>query len=188
MKKFYCLLIFILIFNSAFSQETNLTFLNLPISGNVIEFSKKLQTKGFKLIKQDQLMLTGKFSGEDCVIILCETKKTKTIWKVVVLLEKEDRWFYLKEKFLLYEERLSKKYGEPTTKYHFFSSPYYEGDGYEMLAINENACNYIAFWNNFNGIISTEINKFKLIQISYEDAIGVKLMKSELEEQANKDL
>ena len=43
-------------------------------------------------------------------------------------------------------ELFTKKYGEPKDHFEFFSSPYYEGDGYELQALRKEKCNYISFW------------------------------------------
>lgn len=162
--------------------------MDIPVTGNVATFGKKLIAKNYKLIKQDPVIYSGKFSGESCAVILCTTEKTKTIWKVVVIFDKNPNWYSLKDHYYIYQERLTKKYGEPYYNVNFFSAPYYEGDGYEIVGVKENSCHFMSVWNITNGKICLTINELTSVDITYEDEIGVQLMEKEKEEQSQKDI
>jgi hypothetical protein len=101
------------------------------------------------------------------VYIKC-TPITKTVWGFNVYLPKQTSWSSLKREYEEYLDVLSKKYGEPETKYNFFSSPYKEGDGDEMTAVAVDKCTYSAFWTKNSGLWIS-ISKFKQVVISYEN-------------------
>lgn len=72
--------------------------------------------------------------------------------------------------FAAYEEAskvLVSKYGQPTKKYAFFSSPYYSGDGYEEQAVRLGKGHFIAFWGT---MLSVSITDKLIVEISYESS------------------
>jgi hypothetical protein len=83
---------------------------------------------------------------------------------------KKDNWDDLKSQFDSYHNLLLEKYGETSDRFQFFSSPYYEGDGFEMQAVEKDKCSYMSFWSNIEGAsYSVEITKYKQVKITYEN-------------------
>lgn len=70
--------------------------------------------------------------------------------------------------------QFSIKYGSPTSHYEFFKDPYYDGDGYELQALELDKCTYFTIWKLDYGNISIQMSSNASLWISYEDADGVK--------------
>ena len=181
MKKIISVLFAFVISFTVFAQNNSehLKFMGIPINGTCYQLAQKIAAKGFQLKpiegkaatpSSTHIKLMGTFAGIDnCEIYVIGTKGTKTAWKVVVYLPEEDKWSDIKYQYNKFKESLEKKYGEPDDDFHFFSSPYYEGDGYEMSAIELEECHYSAFWDNGIYIM---ISKFCQVKICYEDPIN----------------
>ena len=78
----------------------------------------------------------GKFANEIVTLNVLASPKTNTVCKVIVyFLERED-WQELKKDYFSKKEMYKSKY--PLDRdYEFFSSPYEDGDGYEMRAVGK---------------------------------------------------
>ncbi|MBQ7763524.1 MAG: hypothetical protein IJ382_08355 [Flavobacteriales bacterium] len=191
MKKL--LLLFTLVFsiNIIGAQNTHLTFKGIPIDGNVNDFAAGLSKKGFTQIRDledNSILLEGRFADFDAVIGLKATPKSKTIWKVVVFIDKKyTSWGSIKTDFEKYKELYIKKYGKPSDDFHFFVPPYYEGDGHEMQALALDKCTYAAFFELPEGPISLQM-KDGFIVFGYEDGINAKIMVSESEQSMLNDI
>lgn len=130
-----------------FSQN-HLSFKGIEINGTLTDFSQKLEASGYKKIytndAQDACVLEGAFAGYDqCMIFVISTAQEHIVWKVAVQLPEQSSWYSLKSRYNEFRESLMEKYGAPSKKYEFFSSPYYEGDGYEMSALNNEKCHML---------------------------------------------
>ena len=194
MKKLILTLFAIVLAVSAFAQDQHLKFKGIPIDGTLTNYVKALKNAGYEFICQSPddsgAALSGTFTNKDVTILVVTTPKTKTVWKVVVFFEDQNDWYSLKSDYKDLKASLTSKYGQPDPVFEFFSSPYEEGDGYEMTAIWSDKCNYISFFavntdsGNSLGEITVEIAKNETkgrIALSYEDAANTTLMKSEKE-------
>ena len=174
------------------AQDTtsHLEFKGIPINGKVDDFVKKLQTQGYSIVNKEDIgiIMSGQFTGKEAEVMVINTKKTKTVWKVVVYLPKQTSWYRIKSDYEYYTEMFTKKYGAPTHTFSFFSSPYYEGDGYEMSALRNDKCTYYSSYHTQNGTISVEISKYEQIKIAYEDSINSSLMDKEKEDAVINDI
>ena len=138
------------------------------------EVISKLISKGFKLINtptKTQKIYKGKLSnGDDVKINILSTPKTKLVWKLIITTYAYS-WPSAKSTFDNYKAKLVNKYGDSTTDNHYFTTPYYEGDGYEMLALYKDNCTWSSSW--YSPLIRIEINSFKYdvaeIWISYQN-------------------
>ena len=156
-------------------EKEHLKFMGIPIEGNASAFSQKLVTKGFVKTKtsENTCALKGTFAGEkDVELIVCQTPKTKQVWKVSVYLPKVSTWSIIKRQYERYKTSFSEKYGTPDHNYEFFDSPYYEGDGYEESAVKNEKCFYASIWDC--GLM-VSISQFMQIKLVYEDPINSEL-------------
>ena len=185
MKKLLVVLFAIL---SAFNMNAqegseHFKFKGIEIKGSIDSFANSLAKQGYTIKSHndaDTRILTGKFANRECTIALLGTPNTNTIWKVVVMFDKEySSWYSIKSDFESLKSSFISKYGTPSGDYHFFSYPYEEGDGYEMTAIRADKCTYAAFFNLSHGSISIKISKFKSINICYEDELGSQIFSKE---------
>lgn len=162
----------------------HLTFLGIPIDGNIDQFISKMQEKGLtinKLTEKGSYVMNMKsFAGRDVeMIVIVPTIKTKKVWKVAVIFNEESSWYSLKNTYITLRDQLKEKYGKPDHDYSFFANPYNEGDGYEMSAISNEKCDFLSDWKNGIGI---EITKQHQVMISYEDPINIELQRKETKE------
>lgn len=183
MKTKLLTVIFCLFVSVVFSQE-HLKFKGIPINGNISAFTSELVKLGFKLEGTDQTINTfsGDFVNNKCTIFIVASKKSKVVWKVKAFLPKDENWYSLKQKYYNLKKEYTEKYGIGES-YEYFSKPYYEGDSYEMQALELEKCTYSTYFETANGTICVEISKFKQIAISYEDKINSDL--DELEKKAS---
>lgn len=185
------------------ASAEHLTFKGVPICGNIDTFEKLLKEKGFTTVlkEDDGRAMKGAFAGKDITLLVLATPLTHTVWKAVACFEEKNSWTSLKSEYLTMRESLREKYGKPDNSYEFFSSPYYEGDGYEMTAVYAEKCHYIAFWENIKsknpantnsiGSIAISIDASGTkgqVSISYEDGAGTELAKAERNSVRNEDL
>lgn len=196
MKKYLVALLVIFISTGVIAQE-HLTFKGIEINGDIKEFVTKLKNNGYS---QDEMnndgtiyTLTGKFAGFDkCTIYVVGTKTSKTVWKVMVMLPDQRDWYSLKDRFTDMHSSLVDKYGKPSDEYHFFSDPYYEGDGYELQALYNEKCSYFSSWTFETGYVYMRIRSFQygsgFIAIMYEDLINGDLSSKEKHQETVKDL
>lgn len=178
--------------NSAFAQDTvsHMEFKGIPLTGKIDNFVKKLQEQGYTLEKNkgNSAIMSGQFTGKDAEVYVFSTKKSNTVWKVVIYLPKQTSWYSIKAQYEYYAEMYGKKYGTPAHTFAFFSDPYYEGDGYEMQAVRNKKCHYFSSYHTAEGVISVEISEFEQVKIVYEDDANTVLMDSEKAEAVINDI
>lgn len=157
----------------------HLTFNGIKICGSSTSFQTQMENKGYVLSKTKDgiLVFNGDFIGkstEQILVIL--TPKTKQVWKVVVYFNEKTSWYSLKGEFNELKDQITQKYGNPSNNYSFFSSPYDEGDGYEITGVKVEKCHFSAFWDNG---ISVEISKYCQVKLIYEDPFQSEIFSQE---------
>lgn len=147
MKRLVYLFVGLLFCVSVIAQE-HLTFKGIPINGTPEKFCEQLVQKGFKNTNKynDAYLYTGVFANKKCELVVFSSPSGKFVTTVYVAFEGQNSWYSLVSDFNKLKESLTQKYGKPDGDYHFFDSPYYEGDGYEMLALHSSSAHYIAKW------------------------------------------
>ena len=187
MKKIISLAIALTISFSLFAQEEHLTFKNIPITGSLSSFISKMKASDFDLVEQIEnsgAIMIGSFAGfSDCTILIGCSPKTKTVWKVVVELPDQTSWTSVKSRYSDFKEKFKKKYGAPEKSYEFFTTPYYEGDGYELQAIKLEKGYYYTFWETDLGLISVSVDASSSskgrVEFNYEDNASRAIMRNE---------
>lgn len=177
------LLLFCIIFvctNQIFAQEVktetlkHIQFKGTPIDGNIQSFIKKLENMGYTTseVKGNIATLKGDFAGfKDCELLVVGSRNSNIVWKVKVYLPKRTTWSSLKREYSELKDQYVSKYDKGKS-YEFFSSPYKEGDDYEMQALRLEKCTFATYFNVEGGSIELEISKYGQIGISYEDEIN----------------
>ena len=189
MKKLLLTLCAILFAMSAYAQE-HMTFKGVSMGCNITTFVSQLESKGYtkKLLQDNGAVLSGSFAGkDDCIIFVLCTESTKTVWKVAVKFPEQTSWYSLKSEYNTLKASYTEKYGTPKS-YEFFSSPYYEGDGYELQALRMDKCTYASYFSTPVGDIGLEMTDDKCIRVSYEDAANVKIRRVEKERAVSSDI
>lgn len=179
MKKLVLLFVAMLMSTTFFAQE-HLDFRGVPIDGHIDNFVSKMEGLGYTLDnKSDKsAKMSGQFTGRNVELWIFYTRKTHTVWKVVMYFD-EDSWSSLKSDYFEYKKLYTQKYGEPSSSYEFFSKPYYEGDGYELQALRKEKCHYLSLYKLDTGTIAVQISEFEQLKLAYEDEINSDLMTEE---------
>lgn len=164
--------IFLLISINSLAQE----FMGIKVAGTKDIAIQSFKNKGFSLIEDSDGAATmkGKIGTDKVELFIIYTPLSKTVWKFGIYLPEESAWTYLKSSYNKYLSLLTEKYGEPEKSYSFFGSPYDEGDGYEMTAVNVDKCMYAAFWKKEIGV-RIKISNSKQVSIAYENEINATL-------------
>lgn len=176
--------------NNYITTGEHLTFKGIEINGNLSDIKKRLEMNGFSFVCEvdNGLVMEGNFAGySNCEILVLNSLYTNCVWKIVVLLPQCSNWYNLKDDYNKLKEIYTKKYGKPDS-YEYFTSPYEEGDGYELTALSSNNCTYLSFYNVSKGDISVSISQDERITLAYEDGINSKLESEARNNQADLDI
>jgi len=154
-------------------------FNTIPMGGPYYNFKLELKKKGFTFrsdkVKEAENIYsyTGKFIDKEVDLKVSVSPTAKIVWKVDVEFPESSSWDTIRNEFLDLGKKMTQKYGNTLDRHAFFSSPYYDGGGNELLAIYQNKCTYDYNWHIENGSISLKIISHKqgtaLINIWYED-------------------
>lgn len=107
------------------------------------------------------------------------------VYSVIVVSDQERSWETLKSKYLNARELYIRKYGNPTTDSRTFCAPYYEGDGDELEATENQKCLYSSKFTVPGGEVSIFIIN-RSVMFNFEDAIN-KIFAGEDEEYEEAD-
>lgn len=162
-------------------------FMGIPVDGTKSEVIAQFKAKGFSVTsnnpKDNAIQFKGVAGGVSMEVFAAFTPVSGRCWSFMVFLPKEDNWYDIKEQYKKYVDIFKGKYGEPRASYDFFSTPYYEGDGYEMSALQLGKCTYSTFWEKY----SVQISKYKQVKLQYENPANGDLLDKE-KEKVNKNI
>lgn len=180
MKKLIVKIAILLVSFNSYSQSWN----GIPISGSFSTIKTNLSAKGFTLINSENnnAFFRGIVNGVDYEVLVFATPITYQVAKLVLYLPKRTNWTDIKYEYEYMKDMLTEKYGIANS-YGFFDSPYYEGDGYEMSAIEAEKCHYSSYWLKIsqepNLSVATEISKYKQVKVTYENKANMNKSKEE---------
>lgn len=145
--------------------------LGIKIQGRMIDVIAKFKEKGFvqKVSKKDVIYMQGIVENRDVELWLACTPKTNLVWKAQVAFRGKSAWNELKTQFDKMRDVFIQKYGAPAHDFHFFSSPYYEGDGNETLALSLNQAHFASAWILDDHSIRLEISELQHVTTSYKN-------------------
>ena len=180
---------FLFCIQSLSAQTEHIKFMGIPITGSPIQMGEKLKAKGFvfkQKIDDDIREYSGTFAGSKVVVNIVST--SNIVWKILVEYPKVSSFSRLETDYEEMVAQFTKKYGEPTEHFEFFSKPYYKGDGYEMQALRLDKCFYTSYWEKEIGTICVEMSKRGSLWIGYEDKVGVKETEQKVDKQIQDDI
>lgn len=200
MKTLFVALSVLVSFNSVAQLKNNsenftIEFLGIKIDGPIEECYQKYVTKGFKLVSKEDnyYKLKGIVKNQTVELYLVGTPISKKVCKLAVYFPEQSSWYSIKSDYKDIKSTITEKYGKPTDDYSFFSSPYYEGDGYEETAVKVEKCHYAAIWNepygpNTSGYnILVQISKWMQVSLQYENAKNMDIKDKEDKQLDNKN-
>ena len=165
---------------SAQDSIKHMEFRGIPIDGDMSSFVNQLNQLGYVgSIENGRAMLNGIFGGKDVTVAVYSSERTQIVYQVIVVFPNETSWYSLKSYYRELKNSLSTKYGAPYTSNEYFSSPYYEGDGYEMSAVRSGKVHYTSRYSTPTGQITLTIFKEGAPMIAYEDKINAAKNKTE---------
>lgn len=170
--------------------KSHLEFKGIPITGNMTSIVSKLKTQGYELTesRDDSAQLKGQFANEECTVVVLATPKSKTVYQISVLLSENATWRSLKSDYNNLKEQLSKKYNVQPESIEVFLDPYYEGDGYELQALEKYKCIYMSDFGLADGKIQLAMFYDARVILMYIDAIGNNLNEQEKKQSSYDDL
>lgn len=188
MKKL--LLLIALMMPIALFAQNHLEFRGVPIDGHRDKFVAEMKKLGYQEVYRNEtgVAMEGTFTNKDAKLLILATVKSKTVWKVAAQIDEDASWSQLKSDYYEYVKLYKTKYGEPFDHFEFFSSPYYEGDGYELQALRNDKCTYSSFFATEKGILSVSIISSGRLSLVYEDKINTSLMNTEKESSVLDDI
>ena len=160
------------------------SFDGIPIKGDLNTAVARFKAKGYKVVKpfKDGMALTGMTGNRMMELYIMVTPITKQVSRIVFYLPKRTDWISLKTDYLDLKYLLTKKYGDPTNDYDFFSDNYKEGDGNEFLGVVLGKCRYLTIWNTENNLdVGIDISEYGQVRLSYENQQLTRLMTIEKE-------
>ena len=174
------------------SQSAVIEFKGIPITGHVDDFAAKLQALGYNpltITDNGVVVMLGQFVNKDCFIYLNSTATSKQVWKVSAVIEdRYTSWSSIKSDYHKYKNLYIKKYGQPVLDDHVFSRPYYEGDGCEMLPLQNDKCSYCTIFEVSGGLISISMFPTCSIAFPYENEVNADLHTAESESDMLNDI
>lgn len=180
---------YLILFVSYLNATSHIKFMGIEVTGSYESFKDSLKAKGFTYMSSFENLhnFYSKFATEIVKLCIVSSTKSNTVFKVIVYFPAKDNWKELKRDYFTKKEMYKQKY--PLDRdYEFFSSPYEDGDGYEMRAVIQDKCRYVSFFLAIGGHITVEIDKSAQIMVVYEDRENMKLGRNELLQEAIDDI
>jgi hypothetical protein len=154
------------------AQTTTMSFAGLQWGSTRESVKQALAPLGYTFIKLDEdgdLDYKGELLGYPATMYFFFTPSgalTKVEMTIITPKTKN------RETYNEMKEMLIQKYGQPMEDFHFFSSPYYEGDGYEDQAFRLGKATFSTYWKHpgktGNEMASLEITPGLNIRVGYE--------------------
>lgn len=151
------------------AQGQDIKFADLRWGTRDAEVKSTLAAAGFTYIKTDEdgdLVFTGRALDHTARLYAFMTPDRSLVKVQVSVATDNDE---VRSTYARMRNSLIEKYGTPTNDFHFFSQPYYEGDGYEETAISVGKGTFAVFWiRPGNGNLTLEISKALALNVEYE--------------------
>jgi hypothetical protein len=163
------------------------TFYGIELNQHKNYVVNALVGKGFVIDKTEKgyTSLKGKLANDNVTLTVYHTITSKKVRKVSIFYDGGVSWQSAKTKYETMVELLQTKYGVIGEKYEYFSSPYYEGDGYELNAIENEKGSWISLWFDMTSFpnlnVSVEIKGSGLVVVLYEINSNIDLHQQELQ-------
>ena len=197
MKKTFLLLAMVITMMTQATAQEHMSFKGISFNNTLQEFTRQLTTKGMVLTKTEKLDMSvcstfkGTFAGyNNCEVYVLSPNDKSFVFKVIVYTPDVNDWYLLKVMYEKTKESYENKYGtlKDDCDFHFFKSPYYEGDGFEMTAVKSGKCVYVSYWFLDYGTINMEISKFGSIKIVYADNTNWEKYKNKRQQATDNDI
>ena len=168
-----CLVATTIFFPLAASADTTsyATFANIPFGSTHAQVRHLTSLKGYVYDSVDSTSTSDIFKGTTDDVsssVVAKFDNSNRLAKVIVILGTADS--EVQDKYTEVHDQLINKYGTPNNDFHFYSDPYFAGDGYEQQALRLGKASFSAYWAQPNGYaqLSVEISTNLTVNVIYE--------------------
>ena len=162
--------------------EQHLMFRTLPLDGKLKTAVKEVKSWGFMGLKiKNMAFLMGTLDGEEVMVTLLATPKTKTLFSASIMYENVENWEGLMRQYQAINAALTAQYGEPSKIVNEFESPYSINNN-PIEAFKEDKATYSTFYTVTGGTVAVDIlySEGKLsTMVAYIDEQNAELLKEE---------
>lgn len=177
----------VLICALSLNAQNQLSIMGIPIEGSMVEFSSKMQRKGFSVVYQENeiTLFRGEFTGRNATIGVNATEGTDNVYALIVYFDSSEEWNTLVSTYEYYKKLYSRKYGAPS--YTIEENPAaINSNVYLMHELEQGNVLYGCEWQVENGDIEIRIDKASQ---PYEGCVRIRYRNTKnLEEKIDNDL
>jgi len=131
-----------------------------------------LESHGYTFDSKDEdgdLKFRGNAMNYKAVVYALFTPDRRLVKTAVILITPDEE---ARQAYTALKNSLIAKYGNPSNDFHFFSSPYEDGDGNEVAAFKAGKATFSIYWgpygNTRNVPVSANITKALAVAVTYE--------------------
>lgn len=156
------------------TSNGTIRIMGIDLVGSINKLAKRFEEERGFVIDPDRsvdgkfIALNGRFTGLDgCELYLATASDDQEVALALIYLPKQSTWKAIKQQYLTYKQNYDQKYTliSATTG---FTGSYSEGDGNEVEAVRNEACNYSATYSIPGGTVTLSISKFMQVEMVYK--------------------
>lgn len=139
------------------NEEKHLKFKGIELNLPLQEFADKLIEQGYKhvLTHESGIMLEGEFGGYSAEIVIIGNQDGIACGSAVNISCMS--WSHIRNTYQNFHKSMERKYGKPVDSYLAFLAPYKEGDGKELIALQNDKLWCFAKWELPEGLIFVQM-------------------------------
>lgn len=176
------------------NDKSHLYFKDVIIFGYAKSFVDQMLRKGYSIIKtesdENNYTLKGSYSGIPSKLMVQISPKTHRTSRVMVIFDDKiyKNWPALKGLYFNLKEKLTLKYGKPSSETEAFFPPYKDGCGKEIKLLDENLGAYQSKYDVDGGEITLTILSEARVIVAFLDTLGCIELNKEFELAAQDDM
>lgn len=137
--------------------EKHMMFRSLPIDGELKTAVKEVKKWGFMGMRiKNMAALVGTLDGEDVMLTLMATPKTKTLFSVSIIYKGLEKWDEQMVKYEKIKASIAAQYGEPVEIINQWEPPYSMNNN-PMQAFKEDKATYGVVYSTKEGKVAVNI-------------------------------
>lgn len=175
-------------------DNNHLYFKDTKIFGDTKSFVDKMCENGYSIIKKEcsdsNYMLKGSYAGMESKLMVQISPLTHRTSRVMVIFDDKiyKNWPALKSLYFNLKDKLTKKYGEPSSEMEAFFPPYIDGCGKEIKLLDENKGAYQSKYDAEGGEVRLMIVSEARVIIAFMDTLGCIELNKEFDQAAQDDM
>ena len=172
----------------------HLSFKDVVFFGDAKTFVDNICNKGFSLNMKESngknYMLNGSYAEIPCKLMVQISPLTQRTCRIMVIYDDKiyKNWPALKALYFNLKDKLTKKYGKPSSETEAFFPPYKDGCGKEIKLLDENKGAYQTKYDAEGGEVRLVIMSEARVIIAFMDTLGCIELDREFEKAAKDDM